>query len=131
MSTPKTFKHNKKNTPKTQLKLGQYYRMDNGKIAHISGSESENNIHTKYRYQCLDIHGYRTPKEIDAQKTKKWVEQPELTNIPGDKDPRIPYEFDLNYDLKTISDLQRALTHASIEEKNELHLLMKKYNISL
>lgn len=126
-----TTANKQKNTRKNQLKLGKYYRMDNGEIAHIYGAERQDDIYTKYKYQCLDIHGYRTPKEIDAQKTKKWVEQPELTNIPGDKDPRIPYEFDLNYDLKTISDLQRALTHASIEEKNELHLLMKKYNISL
>ena len=132
---------------KTQAKLtadnfsigDAYYELPNGKIARaISWHGGRNGDNPSVGYYFDDDKGGRVALE---EEWSKWKRRLDLRDFPNARDPRLPYVFDLLWDIKYISDLKRALEQGEIttqdiqgvfikKDDQELRALLKTHKIS-
>lgn len=107
------------------LCVGRYYSTQYGvfRINHIDNigkmvgwTSVKKTKGIRYKYQ----HGASL-----IEHTKDWIEL-DIMDFPESVDRRLPYVFDLLFDIKTMSQLRRELKH---EHKQELLELMKDYGI--
>lgn len=56
---------------------------------------------------------------------------PELTDFPDAWDPKLPYEFDLYYDIQFTSELVRLLTTCGPTKKDHLLRLCSTYGLNV
>lgn len=56
---------------------------------------------------------------------------PEARDFPDAWDPRLPYEFDLWYDIKLTSELVRLLASAGTSEVEHLYRLCSQYGVNV
>jgi len=120
---------------KKEIIIGAYYETLDNKIVYTYGSGPDG---IKYRFDD-DSGGHLISKEDFF----KWKIRNDLRDFPNARDPRVPYIFDLNYDLKYTSDVVRYLkdnpndsnvieliaSHASDNKK--LKKYVDKYNKDL
>ena len=66
--------------------------------------------------------------DVSIEEYKTW-ELLDIADFPNARDPKLPYVFDLRWDLKYMSDLSREINYHP--EKVEILNMMKKYNIKL
>lgn len=108
--------------------IGAYYELPDGRIARTIGYNGVDKVISfatdppYKRGECL------------ASTCKNWKKRDDLRDFPNASDPRLPYEFDLNYDIKTMRQLCYELSgegSCDSEEIEELRELIKKYNINL
>lgn len=93
---------------------GYYQNLENGEIVKVN------------RYKDGEIEFYND----DIKNTKKqsyflqmYEYKPEINDFPNAKDPKLPYVFDLNYDIKYTSDLIRTLKYDKYEEHGLMELI--------
>lgn len=90
--------------------IGIYYETPEGKIAYTYGW---GNGEVSYRFD--DDTGGKSVTEKDFQ---TWKPRSDLTDFPNARDPRLPYVFDLFWDIKYTSDLKQVLEegHKDLEQ---------------
>lgn len=93
--------------------LGAYYELPDGRIA-ITYS-GDNRDKTVQYYFDDDEPPMTTSMDIVSS---KWKLRRDLRDFPNARDPKLPYDFDLWWDIKTISKLRREI----VGHKDEAHM---------
>ena len=107
----------------SNLTVGIYYQTPDGKIAYTYGFDDKKKI---VQYRLSDGKG----RTASYDEVKKWKPRLDLKDFPDSRDPVLPFIFDLNWDLKTMSDLRRALKTGHPDITN-IRRAMQKYNIKV
>jgi hypothetical protein len=96
--------------------VGIYYALPSGTIAYTYGF---NDAAKTISYRLDDDHGARTATYAELE---AWTPRSDLKDFPNASDPRLPYVFDLRWDLKYLSDLRNAIEsrHADLTQMLEL-----------
>lgn len=87
--------------------VGAYYELPNGKIAYIYGYHGLKRV---VSYYFDDNQGGRS---ISFEKVKSWKKRNKLKDFPNAKDPKLPYVFDLFWDIKHYSELKNLIAEHS------------------
>lgn len=64
---------------------------------------------------------------VSIQEYQTWKLRKDLQDFPNAKDPKLPYVFDLNWDIKYLSDLKVALSNDWIDDKDQLIQTINEY----
>jgi hypothetical protein len=82
--------------------IGAFYEMPDGRITYVHGAG-----YGKVRHSFDD----GTPSaETPLEDTTTWTRRTDLRDYPNASDPRLPYDFDLLWDIKFLSQLRDELT---------------------
>ena len=100
---------------------GIHYETPEGRIAYVYGLS---NIEVSYYYD--DGKAGRT---ASLEVFDTWKERRDLKDFHNTSDPRLPYEFDLNWDVKHVSELKLFLQDH--EDNKAMFEAMVRNNISL
>lgn len=103
---------------------GIFYEMPNGQIAYTYGFDD---IKKTVSY-LLD--GDKTGRVVTYEEIKKWKPRFDLYDFPNSSDPKLPYLFDLNWDIKYMSDLRRVLASGH-PQLDEIKQAMEKFGITV
>jgi hypothetical protein len=103
---------------------GAYYKVPDGRVCHVVQCG-----YGKVGYYFDDDNGFL---ECPVEETKDWEYQ-KIRDFPNANDPRLPYEFDLLWDIKYTSQLKAILAGEAYfdDELDELKDMMKTHNIQL
>lgn len=85
--------------------VGIFYELPCGRIAKTYGF---NKPKQQISYYFDDNNGSHT---VSVELFQSWKPRPDLTDFPNARDPKLPYEFDLYWDIKYLSELQQAIFH--------------------
>lgn len=99
--------------------------MPNGEIAYVYGCSKKD---VSYHLNGWTMQDNKTGS-VKIKQFQKWKLREDLKDFLNPIDPRLPYEFDLHYDLKYLSDLKYFIKHCS--ENVELNRLVKHYKIEI
>jgi len=105
--------------------IGIYYELPDGKIVYTY-RYMRNGIKNTISYYFDDNEGSKT---VDQDEFDTWKPRKDLKDFPNAKDPRLPYVFDLYWDIKYTSQLKQKLRLGHPDEK-EIREKMKELNIS-
>jgi hypothetical protein len=105
--------------------IGIYYELPDGKIVYTYGYMG-NGIKNTISYYFDDNEDSKT---VDQDEFDTWKPRGDLKDFPNAKDPRLPYVFDLYWDIKYTSQLKQELKLGHPDEK-EIREKMKELNIS-
>jgi hypothetical protein len=103
---------------------GAYYKVPDGRICYVCGGGRG-----KVVYYFDDDNGVL---ECTVEECKDWEYQ-KIRDFPNARDPRLPYDFDLHWDIKYTSQLKAILAGEAHfdDELDELKDMMKRHNIQL
>jgi len=87
--------------------VGAYYELPDGKVAYIYGYHG---LKRAVSYYFDDDHGGRS---TSFEKVKSWKRRDELKDFPNARDPKLPYVFDLLWDIKHESELKELISEHS------------------
>lgn len=90
------------------IRLGSYYETDNGEIVYVFGVRDGT---VMYRYE----DDTDTPEVTLDDVNERW-KLTDLRDFPNARDPRLPYVFDLFWDIKYLSELKYELAKEDCEE---------------
>jgi len=108
--------------------VGIFYETLNGEIVYVSGFEDYGKI---IIYYFDDDKGIR---KTDDDTFQTWKARRDLKDFPNAKDPRLPYVFDLWWDIKHLSQLRFIINNKYNDECydiNRIKELMVEHNIKL
>jgi hypothetical protein len=103
--------------------IGIHYELPNGQIAYTYGWDGQNKT-VSYRFD--DGKGTRT---VSQEEFNTWKPRQDLNDFPNATDPRLPYVFDLFWDIKYKSQLKWALENEP--DSDEIKEKMKEHNITI
>lgn len=103
--------------------VGIYYELPDGRIAYTYGA---NGINKTVSYYFDDDE---EDKLVTYSELASWTKRKDLRDFPNARDPRLPYVFDLFWDIKYMSDLRRELVGHRDEE--EIRQAILENNIEL
>lgn len=84
-----------------EIVVGAYYELPCGKIAYTFGSNTEK---VSYRFEQGPSLSISHQEVLDT-----WTRRDDLRDFPNAIDPRLPYVFDLFWDIKYTSELKEVL----------------------
>jgi hypothetical protein len=61
----------------------------------------------------------------------EWKLRRDLTDFPNARDPRLPYVFDLYWDIKHKSELEHILRQGTHADIDEIRLLVAEHGLSV
>lgn len=93
-----------------EIVIGVMYEAPDGRIARTFGWSGKTGL---VRYYFDDGEGGR---DIPKTEFRAWKRREDLNDFPNARDPRLPYVFDLFWDIKYLSDLQNALNGGHWDE---------------
>jgi hypothetical protein len=104
------------------VKLGGFYRNQQGAVVEICGYTETMVI---YRPEGGELHQASLPTFAT------WEYLPDLRDFPNASDPRLPHFFDMEFGLKTMGELRRAIYHETLSPRDEaaLRRLMAQHGI--
>ena len=73
-------------------------------------------------YDDNDNRGHATHAEYAT-----WKPRPDLADFPNARDPRLPYVFDLYWDIKYLSELKRTLQNEWFFDLEDLKVMLKDH----
>ena len=100
-----------------EIFIGSLHELPDGRIAMTVGYY--NPIKT-ITYHFDDDKGLR---EVSYEEYKTWKLRRDLKDFPNARDPLLPYDFDLLFDIKWTSQLKQALAEGHPEAKLMRELL--------
>jgi len=106
-----------------EIVIGSFYEDPDGRIARTFGWDGATRT-VSYYYD--DGKGGRTIGEADFA---SWKRRADLGDFPDARDPRLPYVFDLFWDVKHLSEIPALL--ANEEERAEVLEKMREHGIPL
>lgn len=102
------------------MKIGIFYELPCGRIANTYGFDGTGK---RVHYYFDDGKGSHT---ADLNAFNTWKARPDLKDFPEARDPRLPIEFDLFWDIKYQSDLKRAIDN-SHDDLDAIKAAMERY----
>ena len=108
--------------------IGIYYELPNKKIAYVYGWDTRSKEISYY------FNGDNKIRSTSEKKWFTWKPRKDLKDFPNAKDPRLPYVFDLFWDLKYKSQLTYAISDESYFLSDDIEMIkreMLKNNIVL
>jgi hypothetical protein len=87
--------------------VGAYYKLPNNSISYIYGCHG---LKREISYYFDDDEG---GKKASFEKVKSWKIRKDLKDFPDAKDPKLPYVFDLFWDIKHESELKKLIAEHS------------------
>jgi len=106
-----------------EIVIGSFYEDPDGRIARTFGWDGSTRT-VSYHYD--DGKGGRAVSEADFA---SWKRRADLRDFPNARDPRLPYVFDLFWDVKHLSELPELL--ANDEERDAVLEKMREHGIPL
>lgn len=103
--------------------IGIHYELPNGKIARTYGW---NGVDKTVRYYFDDGKGARTATQAEFD---TWKPRRDLEDFPNARDPKLPYVFDLLWDIKYMSELRRELVDH--DDRDAIMEQIRQHNIEL
>ena len=101
--------------------VGVFYELPNGQIAYTYGFDDQKKV-VSYR-----LDGDTTGRTITYEEIiKSWKPRFDLYDFPDSSDPKLPYLFDLNWDIRYMSELRRVLA-AGHPQLDEIKQAMRKW----
>lgn len=107
----------------SEIIVGAFYELPCGKIARTYGHTKTSEV----LYYFDDNLGSRSEK--DNVVAQSWKQRPDLTDFPNATDPRLPYVFDLFWDIKHDSELQAILADPLHEHHEEVRVMAKEHGL--
>lgn len=95
-----------------QIVVGAFYELPDGKIVfvYLQSNKSDTTVFGYYEDGS-------DPKTATIGETLLWKRRSDLRDFPNAIDPRLPYEFDLYWDIKHMSNLKRELVGHQFEKE--------------
>lgn len=118
-------KSTKKNDDAVDITVGIYYELPDGKIAFTYGFDGRKKV---VSYYFDDAKGGRSVDYETLNKT--WRPRRDLSDFPNARDPRLPYYFDLMWDIKYTSEMRAALADGH-EDSQAIRAKLAEHNIKL
>ena len=87
--------------------IGTFYELGNGEITKTYGSNSVKRTISHY------FDGHENYAVTLYPDTRDWKKRDDLKDFPDSKDPRLPYVFDLFWDIKQESELKKLMQEFS------------------
>jgi len=103
--------------------IGAFYELPDGRIAKTLGWDSRSK---EISYRLDDGEGSRIVHEAIAL---VWKRRSDLRDFPNASDPLLPYDFDLWWDIKYMSQLRRELV--GHDHEDEIREMMGKFEITI
>jgi hypothetical protein len=105
--------------------IGAYYELEHGAIAYLVGwnGRTQEGEYKTDNGECITYH------DVTLAEFSVWKIRRDLHDFPNASDPRLPYVFDLFWDLKYISDLKREL--AAHDDETSIREKMVEHNICI
>ncbi len=91
----------------SNLTVGVFYELPDGRITKTYGGNSVKREVSHY----FDKENSNTISSFEE--VKLWKKRKDLKDFPNARDPKLPYEFDLNWDIKYESELKKMLDEHS------------------
>lgn len=110
--------------PADSFVIGVLYETPDGRIARTFSWSGRTGM---VGYYFDDGEGERKAPEAECL---TWKRRSDLNDFPNARDPRLPYVFDLLWDIKHMSGLRRILKEGH-EDEAEIRELMVDHNIQL
>lgn len=112
------------------ITVGGYYAMPDGNIAYVYGNGMGKFSYSTCNGKEITGHNDRPWSEFVG-----WSEKLDLKDFPNQFDPRLPYDFDLFYDIKRLSQLKWHLNPAnesdfSSDDLADMREMAKTHNIN-
>jgi|688.fasta_scaffold143125_4 hypothetical protein len=109
--------------------IGAYYELPDGKIAFTIGW-AHNDGQPIISYFFDDDSGCHI---VTYEEFQAWKQRIDLRDFPNARDPRLPYVFDLFWDIKYTSQLKDVFKSNSLpyEDIEEIKQVMREHNIEL
>lgn len=102
--------------------VGIFYELPCGRIAKTYGYDgAKQRIH----YYFDDEAGGHT---VSMDEFKSWKPRTELNDFPQARDPHLPNEFNLFWDIKYMSELKRAIARHHVD-LDAIQAAMERHNI--
>lgn len=105
--------------------IGGFYELPNGRIAKTYGWNGITRM-VAYYFDTDEPRGQVSEADI-----KSWKRRFDLHDFPNARDPLLPYEFDLLWDIKHMSELENVLSEGIHEDIKEIRSLVSKRGISV
>jgi hypothetical protein len=109
---------------KNQFVIGAFYELPDGRIARTFGWDGKTR-EAAYYFDTDEPRRSANEEEIAA-----WVRRDDLTDFPNARDPRVPWNFDLHWDIKHLSELKRALRFGH-EDIDEIRAMVVEHNLPI
>jgi len=88
--------------------IGIYYELPDGRIVYTYGfNDTEQTI----GYYFDGYSGHIKNRTASYSDWQTWVARDDLKDFPNAIDPRVPYVFDLHWDIKYLSQIKEALKY--------------------
>lgn len=100
------------NSESSRLVIGMLYELPDGRVARTYGSFERG---AKIGYYFDDDSGNHLADTADV--VSNWKPREDLEDFPNARDPILPYEFDLFWDIKHRSQLVSALSDGHADRK--------------
>ena len=104
--------------------VGVYYELPDGRIAYTYGF---NGTSKTVVYYFDDDNGSHS---VSYDEIQTWKMRRDLKDFPNARDPRLPYVFDLYWDLKYLSDLKAAIEN-NHDDLDSIRAAMTDHSIAV
>ncbi len=101
--------------------IGIHYELPDGSIVRTYGFGPDG-----IKYYFDDGKGGRLATDEEFQ---TWKPRKDITDFPNASDPRLPYEFDLHWDIKYTSDLKEEVRGHRYED--EIRECAKRHGVEI
>jgi hypothetical protein len=116
-----------RDSAESTINIGRFYELPDGRIAFAFGWDAKSK---NVRYRFDDDSGSHSVLSTELIDT--WRPRLDLEDFPNARDPRLPYVFDLIWDVKTRSALVSLLVDKNLDnEEKEIWEIMLKQGITL
>ena len=116
----------------TEVVIGVFYERPDGVVVRVNGCR---NVPSVAGTVAMRISYYTDDfpvktGNVDEATFRTWKRRKDLNDFPNAKDPRLPYVFDLFWDIKYTSELKHALRHGH-DDLDEIKEAMQTHGISI
>lgn len=109
----------------TDVVIGIFYELPDGRIARTYGWSGTSRM-VAYYFDTDEPRG-----SISSDDMADWKQRRDLTDFPNARDPRLPYVFDLFWDLKHISELNQVLRAGEHDDIDEIRAMVTEHNLPI
>lgn len=105
--------------------IGAFYELPDGRIARTYGWSGPTRMVAYY----FDSDAPRA--SIFEDDMIDWKHRRDLVDFPNARDPRLPTEFDLYWDIKHVSELERVLRAGDHDDIEEIRALVVTHGLAV
>lgn len=106
---------------KVNVVIGAFYELPGGRIARTYGWSGSTRM-VAYYFDTDEPRG-----SISVDDMADWILRKDLFDFTDARDPRLPYVFDLHWDIKHMSELERVLRSAEHVDIDDIRSMVTEY----